>query len=119
MTRILRLLVFYELGHVDLLENNLRSTQRHIAKQGSSYEIDRLLLKFIRKIAHVNQEKERTLLLKQTRTALIKLMKDKTESRTLDFFDFISWIDSKIEQRSFAESAKQKSRVHTFQQLAS
>ena len=116
MTRILRLIVFYELGHMDLLDNNLRSTQRHIAKQGSFYQIDRLLLKFIRKIANVNRQEERMLLLKQTRTALMKLLRDKTESRTLDFFDFVSWIDCKIEQRSFAETAKQKYRTRTFRQ---
>lgn len=108
MTRFVRLLVFYELGHVDLIENNIRSTQRHLAKQENQYQIDHLLLKFIRKISHSNNKQEYRNLLIQTRKELLKLSKDKEESRTLYFFDFISWIESKIEQKSFAEIVKQK-----------
>lgn len=108
MTRLIRLLVFYELGHFDLLENNIRSTQRYIAKQASQYQIDQLLLKFIRKIASSTDKQERLGNLKQTRMELIKLSKDKAESRTLYFFDFISWIESKLEQKSFTEIVKQK-----------
>ena len=41
MTRILRILVFFEMGNTDIIENQLRSTTRHIAKHGPQLAFDR------------------------------------------------------------------------------
>lgn len=111
MTRIVRLLIFYELGHVDLLENNIRSTQRYLTKHESQFQIDLLLLKFIRKAGNTTDKKEWMSLLKQTKAELVKWSTDPVESRALYFFDFISWIDSKLEQKSFPEMIKKKNEA--------
>ena len=40
---------------------------------------------------------------------LLQLSKIKSEAKTLEHFDFISWFESKIENRSFAEIVREKS----------
>jgi hypothetical protein len=110
ITRIFRLIVFYELGHTDILENHLRSTQRYIAKQKHQYQIDLALLKCIRKIAGVNDKRKLVAIMMETRNELIKLSKHETESITLYYFDFISWCESKIEHQTFAEIMHRKNQ---------
>jgi hypothetical protein len=110
ITRLIRLVVFYELGHIDILENQLRSTQRYIAKQEHQYRIDLLLLKCIRKIADINHKQKLVAILEETRNELIELSKNQEESITLYYFDFISWCDSKIKNQSFGEIIQQKNR---------
>ena len=39
---------------------------------------------------------------------LVQLFKNPYERKVLEYFDFISWLESKIEKRSFAEIVKEK-----------
>lgn len=110
ITRLVRLVVFYELGHMDILENHLRSTQRYLAKQEHQYQIDLTLLKCIRKIIGVNDKKKLVMIMEETRNELMQLSTHTTESITLYYFDFISWCDSKIENKTFAEIVQHKNR---------
>jgi hypothetical protein len=109
ITRIIRLLIFYELGYTDI-ENHLRAVQRYISKQGHQYQIDQVLLKCIRKIVGIHDKEKLASIMTETRNELLSLSVDKTESVTLYYFDFISWCESKIENRSFAEILQQKNR---------
>ena len=109
-TRVLRLFVFYELGYTDILENQLRSTTRYITKYGSVSAFDQTLLKCIRKIISINRSEELNAVFKETLTALLKISKNGSESSLLDYFDFISWITSKIEKKSFVEIVQRKSK---------
>ncbi len=108
MTRIVRLIIFYEMGNVDLLENYTRSTNRYLTKQDTHYRVDQYLVKSIRKMATIYTAKEKILFFKEVKNELITFSKDKIESRAFYFFDFISWLDSKIENQSFADIIKQK-----------
>lgn len=108
MTRLIRLIVFYELNYSDVLENQLRSTARFISKQKEKYRIDELILKCIRKLNSVSDKKERLPVLKQFKHELLKLSKDEKESGAFYYFDFISWLDCQIEQRPFALVVKEK-----------
>ncbi|HET8964285.1 MAG TPA: hypothetical protein VFM99_10320 [Chitinophagales bacterium] len=116
VSRLLRLIVFYELGHQDILENYIRSTSRYIAKQKNHDSSDQFLLKLIKRMNGLQSKKKLIELMKQKKQELLFLLKDKTELRLLDYFDFISWVDSKIEQKSFTEIVKQKNTLR-LQQL--
>jgi tetratricopeptide (TPR) repeat protein len=110
ITRIIRLIVFYELGYTDI-ENHLRAVQRYIAKQDHQYQIDQVLLRWIRKIVGVHDKKKLASIMTETRNELQTLSANKTEAVTLYYFDFISWCESKIENRSFAEILQQKNKA--------
>jgi hypothetical protein len=111
VSRLLRLIVFYELGHEEIIENHIRSTARFIAKQESPYLFDPFLLKLIKNMNTLPNKKDLPEMMRQKKQELVLLLKDKTELRLLDYFDFISWIDSKIEQKSFVDIVKQKNNL--------
>ncbi len=50
--RILRLILYYELGYLDILEYELRSTYRYIFKRKNLFRFDQLVLQFIRKTVY-------------------------------------------------------------------
>jgi hypothetical protein len=106
--RILRLILYYELKYHDILEYELRSTYRFLSKQKNLYKFDQIVLQFIRKnVSLYNRDKIKKVM-EQTRNSLVKLSKVKTEQQTLSYFDFISWLDSKIENRRFTDLVKEK-----------
>lgn len=111
MTRLLRLIVFYEMGNTDILENQFRSTSRFIDKLNDQYQFDPFFLKCMRKLAGLNHKAEQLDFFKKIRRELIQLLNDKSESRALGYFDFISWIDSKIENCSFADKVKARNAM--------
>ncbi len=119
ITRLIRLIVFYELGHTDILENHLRSTQRYVAKQENRYQIDLTILKCIRKIIDITEKHRLIAIMKEIRNELIQLSTNASESITLYYFDFVSWCDSKIEGQPFATivQRKNKERLKTLKPL--
>jgi hypothetical protein len=111
IVRILRIIIYYELNYTDLLEYEFRSTYRYIIQQKTLFRFDQIVLKFIRKSVALYDKKKIRKALEETRNELLKLSKVKTEQQTLSYFDFIAWLDSKLENRSFVEIAKQKATL--------
>ena len=106
--RILRLILYYELGYIDVLEYELRSTYRYISKQKNLYKFDQLVLQFIRKAVTLNNRDKLKSLMEQTRNSFVKLSRIKSEEQTLSYFDFISWLGSKLENKRFTDLVKEK-----------
>ncbi|MBI4946422.1 MAG: hypothetical protein HY840_08480, partial [Bacteroidetes bacterium] len=44
----------------------------------------------------------------ELKTSLLKLMKNPMEKATMEEFDFMSWVESKIQNKTFAEVVRQK-----------
>ena len=108
--RILLLLIHYEAGNLDILEYLIRSTYRFMMKRKTVYKFETLFLGFVknRLPAVVNQQQKLTSLFIELKEELVQLFKDPQEARVLLFFDFISWLESKIENRPFAEIVREK-----------
>jgi len=45
------------------------------------------------------------------RSEISVLLNDPFEKRAFEFFDMISWLESKIEKKSFAEIIKDKAKI--------
>ena len=66
-------------------------------------------MNFIRKkIPKIITDKERIVVFKELKIELEEITKDPFEKKALEYFDFISWLESKIENKSFAEIVKEK-----------
>ena len=50
---------------------------------------------------------------KDLKSEMIEIAKDPFEKTAFEYFDIISWLNSKIEKRSFAEIIKEKNRQNT------
>ncbi|MBI2272097.1 MAG: hypothetical protein HYU69_17290 [Bacteroidetes bacterium] len=119
ITMILRMITYYELKRYDIIELHLRSTHRYIMKTKRNFKFDQIMVAFIGKIIAINNKHELITIMKQVRNELLTLSKIKTEGKILHYFDFIAWLESKIENRPFAQIIKEKgvyknSNVYSF-----
>ena len=112
-TRILNLIIHYELKNNDLLEYIVKSTYRFLYKRNRLYKFETSILNFIRKkVPNIIAQEEQIKAFKELKAELEEITKDSFEKQALEYFDFISWLESKIEDRPFAEIVKEKARLN-------
>jgi len=109
VTRIFNLIIHFELGNESMLDSLVRSTYRFLYQRERLYKFETIVLDFIRKkLPKVITQKELLLVFKELKQELEEIIKDPFERKALEYFDFISWLESKIENKSFAEIVKEK-----------
>ncbi|MFL5754312.1 MAG: hypothetical protein ACJ76F_12950 [Bacteroidia bacterium] len=109
--RLTNLILHYELGNFDLLPYLLRRTYSFLLKRKRLHKLEKLLIRFIGKLLHINPhvKKEITALFIEIKSALEKLMRDPDEAMVLtEYFDYVSWLESKITGRSFEKIVREK-----------
>lgn len=111
-SKIMSLLVHYEMGKLDLLEYSVVSTYRYLLKRNRLYKVENLILDFIRKKApQIDSEKKRLDAFRELKENLVSATdRDAFEKRALEYFDLISWLESKISGRKFSDIAAEKIR---------
>lgn len=107
-SRIMNLIIHYELGNTDILDSLLRSTYRFLKKKKMLFLVEKLIIDFIRlKIPRINTQAELRDAFNSLDKELHRIAKIPEEALAFDYFDLRAWTDSKINRCSFAES-KQK-----------
>lgn len=107
--RILQILIHYELNTPDILEHLIVSAYRFLHKRERLYKVEEGLLNFLRRLNKINASQ--TTQVKEFRTfrdELVQITKGPEEKKALLYFDLISWLESKIENRPFAEIVREK-----------
>ncbi len=99
--RIMRLIIHFELGNNLLLPYIIKSTYRYLFKKKRLYKMETVILHYLRKLERIRNQKELLQSFKVLRAELNKLNKDPYEKIGLEYFDFIAWLDSKIEKKDF------------------
>lgn len=104
-------IVHVELKNFDLLPSLLQSMKRYSQKNDKANEFHGIIFGFFRKISEMDPSSGK---LKDMCVAVKKEI-DRLSRNTIEFefrkwFDYMSWIDSKIENRSFAEIISEKAR---------
>ena len=108
-SRILSLIVHFELGKDGSLEYAIKSTYSFLYKKKGLFKVESAILDFLEnKIAKIKSNKDLIAAFRALRAELIKISKIAYEKRAFDYFDFISWLTSKIENRSFAKVVQEK-----------
>lgn len=106
--RIFNLVLHFELGNYDLLEYVIKSTTRQLNKEENENIVETLVVKHIRKLIKINNEKGRLELYEDMRDELGKVFDNNNEKTLLDYFDILSWVDAKIKGNSFAQVVAKK-----------
>jgi len=109
--RILNLITHFELENLDLLKYQVKSTYRFLYKRKRLYKFETIILNFIRKKLpkiNISVKKELIDVFEKLRKEVIEISKEPFEQKALEYFDFISWLESKIENRPFMEVLKEK-----------
>lgn len=108
--RIMSLIVHSEMGNTDMLEYTIKSTYRFLYKRNRLYKFETLILNFIKANMSSKALPKKEM---DSKFALLvdeinELKKDMFERKALNYFDFSSWLESKIENRTFASVVKEK-----------
>lgn len=107
LARILNLIVHYELGNTMLLESLLRSTYRYLNKANRLSEFERKMMNFIREAGKPHSKKEMQKILETLKKDFEDLSKQPSYG-VLDLFDIISWLESKINGKPYAEIVQER-----------
>jgi len=108
LSKILELIFHYELGNFILLESLIRSTYRYLKKRNRLLLFEQKILKFLKKSLSNRSSFE----LLKTFQVLEKDLKDlehiSSENIMLKYFDFVSWLQSKTEDKTFAQVIRER-----------
>ncbi len=109
--RIFNLIIHYQLDNEGLLGYLGKTTHYYLGKRDKLYKTEASILDFFRKkLPKAIGKKELINAFKALRTELEKILNDPFEKQTLNYFDIISWLESKIEDRPFAESLRRTAK---------
>ncbi len=111
--RLLNLVIHFELGDQIFLEYIVKSAYQFFDKKKRLYKFEELILNFMRRrLPKIISREEFREEFMELRSALLKITGQKFERKALEYFDFISWLDSKIENRPFAQILKRKAGIN-------
>ena len=106
--RILNLIIHFERKNYSLLKYITKSTYRYLNKKNKLFKIETILLNFIRDSHKIKNNDQLINAFKFLKKELIPISKDPFEKKAFEYFDFISWFESKIENKNFGEIVKRK-----------
>jgi len=106
LARILNLIIHYEMDNSILLEYLIRSTYRFLKKRNRVFEFEKQILNFIQKAIKIQNKKELKKAFQNLKEDFEKLSEIPSEKVMLQYFDIISWVDSKILDQPFSEILK-------------
>ena len=107
--KLFNLIIHLELGNESFINSTLKSTYHYFSKRKRLYKFEKIVLTFLKKISSASGDKREMLsAYKELRTELIELLKDPYERSVFQNFDLILWLESKMEQRPFAEMVRER-----------
>jgi hypothetical protein len=106
--RILRLICYFELNDAEMVNYNIRATYRFLQKKQSFIGYQQLIMNFLRTIKKTDTQSKTISRFKELKKNMQKLEDKRFEKRAFIYFDIVSWLESKIENRSMQEIVKQK-----------
>ena len=108
MGRILSMIIHLEIGHIDLLPYSIRSTQRYLTRRKRIYKFETVFLQFINKLAKASSAAGLRSSYQALRPELQALSKDPFEKSVFEYFDFITWVESKYSGIPFSDLVSRK-----------
>jgi len=106
--KLFNLIIHYELGNEEQLPYLMRSTQRFLNKSKRMFKLEDATIRFLQTSLFASKSKKVNLL-KELKKDLLKISKDEQQVKVVEHFDFVSWLESKIENKPFLEVLKSKS----------
>ena len=96
LTKLISIIIHSELHNLDILDSAIRSAHRHLKKQGHLFRVEEIMLRYLHRLGTVAGRSALHTLLEQTRSELREAITDPTEARTLEYFNFMLWIEAKL-----------------------
>lgn len=108
--RILNLISHFELGNEELIEYQVRSVYRFLAKMDDLHLVQKYILLFLRRLSDIEPD-ELITEFKKLHKKFLDLADDPFEKRPFLYLDLISWLESKIQNRPVQDIIKEKAML--------
>jgi hypothetical protein len=99
--QIMNLIIHIELKHDDFVPHAFKSVHRYLSSRNRVYKFENVILDFIGKILKTTKREEQNKYYKELKKALVDLKDDSFERAAFEYFDFISWAESKVQRVPF------------------
>ncbi len=98
-TRIIQLIIHFELGNFRLIESLSQSTQRLLKNEKKLFGVEIILLELFSTIGQKNGVDKNNELLNNAYKKMKEQLKNPFEQRTLAYFNFIEWFEEKLQKK--------------------
>ena len=121
-TRVLNLVAHYEAGYDYHIDKHIRDTFKFLLKMDDLHEVQRSMIGFIRTLGNIYPHELKENFIK-LHAELKQYEDDPYERRAFLYLDILSWLESKIENKSIAQIIKNKAtkslrqRKHSIEHL--
>jgi hypothetical protein len=106
---ILSMIIYFEMHDEDMMEKRIRSTYRLLLKRNKLYNFEKQIIAFFKSSqGKMRSSSGLTNDFIQLKESIESMAVDKIEKNALSLFDLISWLESKIEKKSFMEIKQKK-----------
>ncbi|HLC82348.1 MAG TPA: hypothetical protein VJI69_00865, partial [Bacteroidia bacterium] len=99
--QIMSLIIHIELKHDDFVPHAFKSVHRYLSSRNRVYKFETVIMEFIGKILKTTKREEQNKYYKELKNALVDLKADSFERAAFEYFDFISWAESKVQRVPF------------------
>lgn len=106
--QLLNLIIHLELGNQRLVPYALKSTQRYLTLRNRVYKFETMFLQFINKILKAKDKSEEKSVYLQLREDLKTIENDSFEKTAFEYFDFVTWVESKVSNQDFKKLIQEK-----------
>lgn len=106
--QIMSLIIHIELKHDDFVPTAFKSVYRYLSSRNRVYKFETVIMEFIGKVLKTTKREEQTKYYKELKNALVELKDDSFERAAFEYFDFISWAESKVERVPFRVIVEEK-----------
>lgn len=92
---ILKIIVHYELGNIRLMPYLIKTAQYHITKRNMMFQMEQLAIQYLKKLSRKKYEKQHPAIFQEFQNSILELIaENEYERRSLEIFDFITWINT-------------------------
>ncbi|MEO8209344.1 MAG: hypothetical protein ABI840_02195 [bacterium] len=103
-TRLINIIIHYELKNYKYFSYLLKSTYRYLDKKEKLFRVEKALLNFIKKLPESLNEEETKCVLLLLKEDLTKIRNEPLEKNAFKYFDFVYWIDVKLKRMHHSDS---------------
>ncbi|HEY6162916.1 MAG TPA: hypothetical protein VI112_16925 [Bacteroidia bacterium] len=108
---IMNVVIHLELKNDDIIPYTMKAAQRYLKAKKRVYKFETVFFDFISNLLREKDPSKTNLAYKELYDELIKLKDDPFEHTAFEYFDFISWAESKMKKIPFREIVEEKAKV--------
>ena len=105
------MLIHFEIKNDDFIAQALKITQRYLKAKNRMYEFENYFLKFVTKMTKMEGEIDKEELWNDLYMELVNYQDPNLKRVAFEYFDFISWAESKSQRKSFENILQKKALI--------